>query len=168
MEVCAVGGKGSGRISRPAKLKLIEGRSPGHDSGGRAVAPPPPFERCVPQAPAWLTGPALDEWHRVIAELSPLDLLKSADSQVLACYCQVVADHAAAVATLAAEGRVVANPTTGHQHPHPAVADARASRAQILQFAREFGLTPASEQRLAALPADDDDSVNPFAPQNDR
>ncbi|WP_232065556.1 P27 family phage terminase small subunit [Mycobacterium shinjukuense] len=61
----------------------------------------------------------------MIAELSPLDLLKSADSQVLACYCQVVADHAAAVATLAAEGRVVANPTTGHQHPHPAVADAQ-------------------------------------------
>ncbi|GAB7144424.1 phage terminase small subunit P27 family [Mycobacterium riyadhense] len=158
-----MGGKGSGRISRPSALKLIEGRSPGRDSGGRIVAQTPKFVREAPDPPAWLDGAARDEWDRVVAELEPLDLLKSTDAQALACYCQAVADHAAAVAIVAAEGRVITNPKTGHQHPHPAVADARASRAQILQFAREFGFSPAAEQRLASLPTDSSDDSNPFA-----
>lgn len=83
---------------------------------------------------------------------------------MLAAYCQAVADHVEAVATIAAEGRVIANPKTGHQHPHPAVNDARQSREQILRLGREFGLTPASEQRFAEdVPDDNPAGYNPFA-----
>ncbi|VBA60500.1 phage terminase small subunit P27 family [Mycobacterium attenuatum] len=158
-----MGGHGSGRIPAPAGLKLLKGTSAGRDSGGRLVPTTPKFVREAPDPPDWLDGAARAEWDRILAELEPMDLLKQVDAQALACYCQAVADHAAAVALVAAEGRIITNPKTGHQHPHPAVADARASRAQILQFAREFGFSPAAEARLASLPVDSGDVDDPFA-----
>lgn len=157
-----MGGKGSGRIPRPAGLKLVEGRSAGRDSGGRKVPLPPRFTRRAPECPDYLDDVAQAEWDRVTAHLEALGLLKDADQASLACYCQAVSDHVAAVKIIAAEGRVITNPKTGHQHPHPAVADARASRDQILRWAREFGLTPSAEQRFASVD-DDDESSNPFA-----
>ena len=39
----------SGRRPAPAKLKLLNGRSPGRDSSGNLVKPPPPFERAAPE-----------------------------------------------------------------------------------------------------------------------
>ncbi|MDT5257276.1 MAG: hypothetical protein QOD10_2356 [Mycobacterium sp.] len=158
-----MGGKGSGRIPRPAGLKLVEGRAPGRDSGGRKVPLPPRFRREAPEAPGWLDDVARAEWHRVIDEIGEAVGLKAADQAALACYCQAVSDHVAAVKIIDREGRIVTNPKTGHQHPHPAVADARASRAQILQFAREFGLTPSAERRFADVSPDRYDESNPFA-----
>ncbi|WP_082966727.1 phage terminase small subunit P27 family [Mycobacterium sp. 852002-51163_SCH5372311] len=158
-----MGGQGSGRIPAPAQVRLLRGQSPGRDSGGRKVPTTPKFVREAPDPPDWLDGPARVEWDRITAELEPLDMLKTTDAEALACYCQAVADHAAAVAIVRAEGRIITNPKTGHQHPHPAVADARASRAQVLQFAREFGFSPAAEARLASLPTDSDDDDDPFA-----
>jgi phage terminase small subunit len=46
----------SGRRPAPAKLKLLNGRSPGRDSSGNLVKPPPPFERAPPRR---RTGSAL-------------------------------------------------------------------------------------------------------------
>jgi P27 family predicted phage terminase small subunit len=157
-----MGGKGSGRIPVPAGLKLVEGRAPGRDSGGRKVPLPPRFRRAAPEAPVWLDDDARAEWDRVIDILDDAVGLKVADQSALACYCQAVSDHVAAVKIIAREGRIITNPKTGHQHPHPAVADARASRAQVLQFSREFGLTPSAERRFANVPGDDE-SDNPFA-----
>ena len=46
----------SGRRPAPAKLKLLNGRSPGRDSSGNLVKPPPPFERGAPEPPDWLSA----------------------------------------------------------------------------------------------------------------
>lgn len=160
-----MGGKGSGRIPAPAGLKLLHGRSEGRDSGVRKVPLPPRFIREAPAPPDWLDDDAPAEWDRVVPHLEALDLLKPADQAALSCYCQAVADHVAAVKIIAREGRIIVNSQTGHQHPHPAVADARASRAQILQFAREFGLTASAESRFAKADDDDPDGCgyNPFS-----
>jgi P27 family predicted phage terminase small subunit len=158
-----MGGKGSGRIPRPAGLKLVEGRSEGRDSDGRKVPLPPRFRREAPEPPAGLDDVALAEWRRVVPHLEAHDLLSPAHQAILGCYCHAVSDHTAAMATVHAEGRLITNPKTGHQHPHPAVADARASRAQVLQLGRELGLTPSAEQRFASVDDGDPDSYNPFA-----
>jgi phage terminase small subunit len=48
----------SGRRAAPAQLKLLHGRSPGRDSSGNLVKPPPPFQRAAPEPPDWLTAEA--------------------------------------------------------------------------------------------------------------
>jgi P27 family predicted phage terminase small subunit len=159
-----MGGKGSGRIPAPAGLKLLHGRSENRDSGGRLVPQTPRFAREAPEPPAELDDVARAEWDRVVDALEPLGLLKAADGPSLECYCRAVSDHREATAIITAEGRIITNPTTGHRHPHPAVADARASRAEILRFGREFGLTPSSEQHFANVDDDSDDESNPFSP----
>lgn len=64
------------RPPKPARLKLVEGRSPGRDSGGRKVPESPKFIRQAPDAPDWLDAEALAEWRRVAPTLERLDLLK--------------------------------------------------------------------------------------------
>jgi P27 family predicted phage terminase small subunit len=161
-----MGGQGSGRIPKPRELKLVEGRAPGRDSGGRKVPPAPRYRREAPEAPERLhdDAAALAVWHDVVAELEPQDILSPHHRELLACFCEAVSDYVAARAILAAEGRTIANPQTGHKHPHPALADMRASRAEMLRLGREYGLTPASEQRVAVdVPDDNPAGYNPFA-----
>jgi hypothetical protein len=61
-------GRLSARLHRhraPRKLKLLNGVSPGRDSGGRLVKSPPNFERGCPEPPADLGAEALAEWERI-------------------------------------------------------------------------------------------------------
>lgn len=71
------------RPPKPARLKLVEGRSPGRDSGGRKVPESPKFIRQAPDAPDWLDAEALAEWRRVAPTLERLDLLKPEDRALL-------------------------------------------------------------------------------------
>ncbi|MFI6583552.1 hypothetical protein [Embleya sp. NPDC050493] len=68
-----------GPAARPAALRLVEGRSPGRDSGGRPVAPHPAYTRPPPAAPIWLPCEAAAEWRRVVPELQRLKFLKLPD-----------------------------------------------------------------------------------------
>ncbi|CFJ64825.1 phiRv1 phage protein [Mycobacterium tuberculosis] len=76
------------RPPKPARLKLVEGRSPGRDSGGRKVPESPKFIRQAPDAPDWLDAEALAEWRRVAPTLERLDLLKPEDRALLSAYCE--------------------------------------------------------------------------------
>jgi hypothetical protein len=49
----------------PANVKLLNGVSPGRDSGGRLVKPTPNFERGCPEPPVDLGAEALAEWERI-------------------------------------------------------------------------------------------------------
>jgi phage terminase small subunit len=61
------------------RLKLLNGVSPGRDSGGRLVKPTPNFERGCPEPPADLGARALAEWERITPGLDRLNLLKPED-----------------------------------------------------------------------------------------
>ncbi|MFY3807708.1 hypothetical protein ACOS9C_25865, partial [Escherichia coli] len=61
-----------GRTAQPAQLKLINGRSDGRDSGGRAVNPGPAFRRIAPKPPTWLSTEAKAEWRRIVPGLQRL------------------------------------------------------------------------------------------------
>lgn len=152
------------RPPKPARLKLVEGRSPGRDSGGRKVPESPKFIRQAPDAPDWLDAEALAEWRRVAPTLERLDLLKPEDRALLSAYCETWSVYVAAVQPVRAEGLTITSPKSGVVHRNPAVTVAETARMHLLRLASEFGLTPAAEQRLAVAPGDDGDGLNPFAP----
>ncbi|MCB5343935.1 phage terminase small subunit P27 family [Mycobacterium tuberculosis] len=152
------------RPPKPARLKLVEGRSPGRDSGGRKVPESPKFICQAPDAPDWLDAEALAEWRRVAPTLERLDLLKPEDRALLSAYCETWSVYVAAVQRVRAEGLTITSPKSGVVHRNPAVTVAETARMHLLRLASEFGLTPAAEQRLAVAPGDDGDGLNPFAP----
>ncbi|WP_324667188.1 putative prophage protein [Mycobacterium canetti] len=156
-----------GPAPTPAKLKLLNGRSPGRDSGGRLVAPPAAFERVAPECPDWLPPGAKDMWGRVVPELAALNLLKESDLGVLVSYCVAWDQLVQAVKTYREQGFAAVNARSRRVTVHPAVAAARAAMKDVLVLARELGCTPSAEANLAAVMAaaadNDDGEFNPFA-----
>lgn len=148
---------------RPAKLKLIEGRSPGRDSGGREVTPPPAFKRVPPEPPPWLPEEALREWQRVVPELARLDLLKPVDRGALAAYCLCWDRLVRAQKEMVADGGSVLSRNSQGRVRHPAVAVIEAASKELRAWAVEFGLTPSAEARVGRQGDGDGDDDNPFA-----
>ncbi len=76
-----------GRKQTPYHLKILQG-----NPGKRRLHKPeqiPVLGR--PEPPEFLTGYALEEWHRVIAELEPLNVLCALDTMIIASYCSCYA-----------------------------------------------------------------------------
>src|SRR6185369_9183257 len=94
-------------VPKPPRLKLVEGRGHGRDSGGRLVKEGPKFEPATPDAPQWLPAEARAEWDRVVPDLAKLDLLKRIDAASLASYCLAWDRLKAATLVVAAEGSVI-------------------------------------------------------------
>ncbi|MFJ9113007.1 phage terminase small subunit P27 family [Streptomyces sp. NPDC102283] len=147
---------------RPAGLKLIEGRSPGRDSGGRKVTEPPAFKRLPPEAPEWLPAEARAEWDRIVPELARLDLLKPVDRSALTAYCLTWDRLVRAQQEMEADGSVLSTNSQGRVR-HPAVAVIEAASKELRAWAGEFGLTPSAEAKVSRQGDDDGDEANPFA-----
>lgn len=62
------------RKTAPAAIRLLKGRSPGRDSGGRVVPPPPPPVFTPPPIPRGLPAPVRRQFLRVVAELQSREL----------------------------------------------------------------------------------------------
>jgi P27 family predicted phage terminase small subunit len=147
---------------RPARLKLLGGTSPGRDSGGRLVPPPPKFERAAPEPPADLGAEALAEWERITPGLDRLNLLKPEDYAALVRHCLTWQTYITAIRQVHSQGLTLTNPETGCPRKNPALSAAETAGAQLLASCREFGLTPSSEQRLSATPHVDADGPDLF------
>jgi P27 family predicted phage terminase small subunit len=153
----------SGRRPAPAKLKLLNGRSPGRDSSGNLVKPPPPFERAAPAPPDWLSPEALAEWHRIVPALDALGVLKEADRAMVSAYCETWSTYVTAIRQVRAEGVTVVNPETHCPRKNPALAAAEAAANQLRSLGNELGLSPAAERLLNIAPHADADDDDPFA-----
>lgn len=153
----------SGRPPAPAVLRLINGRSPGRDSGGRLVKEAPGFTRAAPTAPGWLSVEARAEWDRVVPELARLGVLKPADGAALAAYCEAWSRFCAASAIVRAEGMVLHDDKQGRAQRHPALLTAEAASKELRAWAHQFGLTAAAEGRLIPPKPPGDGEDNPFA-----
>lgn len=159
-----MGGKGSGPRARPAGLRIIEGRSPGRDSGGRKVPMPPRFSRDTPDKPDDLSPKASALWDEAIADLESIGRLKRSDGYALEMMCEAYATWKDCQARVRKMGRLMKRPS-GVIALSPVVADMRAAEASYKSWAVEFGLTAAAEQRLAAEDSmgSRGDINNPFA-----
>lgn len=168
---------------RPVKLKLIEGRGNGRDSGGRVVGETPKFKRLPPEAPEWLPAEAREEWERVVPELARLELLKPVDRAALTAYVltwQRLVDAQKLAKTHrmfeVAEGVDENGDVKKRRHQGhgllgtnsqgvtraPWVAIAEAASKELRAWAAEFGFTPSAENKLAVKESGDDES-DPFA-----
>lgn len=101
-----MGVPGSGRRKAPAALRLVEGRAPGRDSGGRLVDLPPPFELDEPEAPPYLTEYEAEVWARSIPQLVRLKLVKPEDFAALAAYCIAVGQLRESTIDIATRGLI--------------------------------------------------------------
>ena len=153
----------SGRRPAPAKLKLLNGRSPGRDSSGNLVKPPPPFERAAPEPPDWLSAEARMQWALCAPSLERLDVLKGEDQAAFTAFCETWATYVEALHRVRAEGLTITNPQSGLAKVNPAFSAMRDALIDLLRSGREFGLTPASEQNVARLAGRESDDDDPFA-----
>lgn len=159
---------GAGRKPKPPRLKLLEGRGNGRDSGGRKVKLPPGFVRLPPEVPEWLSGEARAEWDRVVPELQRLQLTKPLDRAALVAYCEIWARFVTATIEVHAGGLVVENRSVKKDGTetiwftkNPAVAIQTESQTALRRWCAEFGLTPSAEGRLST-PEVDDGEEDPF------
>lgn len=148
--------------AQPAQLKLVNGRGPGRDSGGRKVPVPPAFKRLPPEAPDWLPEEARAEWARVVPELSRLDLVKPVDRASLTAYCLTWDRLVRAQSEIEADGGSVLGRNSQGRVRHPAVAVLEAASKELRAWAQEFGLTPSAEQRVGSKGGGDGEDEDPF------
>ena len=146
----------------PAKLRLIGGRSPGRDSGGRKVEIPPAFTRYAPERPDDLSPEAARHWDEIVPELARLELLTPSHAGGLVIMCEVWARWHESRELLRDEGLLEGESPGRLRHRHPAVAVAEAMSREYRAWAGEFGLTLATEGRLNLKEAQRGDE-NPFA-----
>ena len=149
----------AGPAARPAKLKLLEGRAPGRDSGGRPVNPGPGFKREVPQKPA-LSPVASAKWDEVIGEMARVELLTPLHGAALQMLCETYAEWRAARDVVDAEG--ISSTNSQGRVRHYAVVVAAEAEKRYMAWCARFGLTPSDEQNVGTDGGDGGD-VNPFA-----
>jgi P27 family predicted phage terminase small subunit len=161
-----------GPAPAPANIRLLKGRSEGHDVAGRPVKPPPAFKRLPPKPPTWMSREAKAEWRRVLPELSRLDLVKKEDRAALTTYCETWATYVDMLKAVREQGAVVKNTSVRKDGTestwwtkNPAVAVMEKASQQLRGWAQEFGLTPSAEGRLVRDGGRNDpesEAENPF------
>jgi P27 family predicted phage terminase small subunit len=132
----------------PTKLKILRG-NPGKQRLNRAE---PKFKvEPLPQPPDFLSKIAKQEWRRITPELHRLGLLTCVDLSAFAAYCQAYARWVAAESALQVNGKMEFTLQTdrGNIVYNPLVGIASAACRDMVKYAAEFGLTPASRSRIA-------------------
>ena len=153
-------------VPKPARLKLMEGRSPGRDSGGRKVKTPPPFKRVPPAPPEWLGPVARAHWDSVLPELMRLDLVKEIDGGALASLCECWELLVTSAEAVHREGLTVINTGSNGSEQHatnPSVGVLLKAQAAYRSWCGEFGLTPSAETKVVKAEVPDGEADSPFA-----
>jgi P27 family predicted phage terminase small subunit len=141
----------------PTHLKLLRG-----NPGKRALPinePMPLIPPAAPEPPAFVTGYAAEEWRRVAPELHRLGLLTKVDTTMLAAYCMAYARWHTAEEVLARMAdrdehtrALLITATDGTAKRNPLAKVAADATKDMLAFASQFGMTPASRTRIATNP----------------
>jgi P27 family predicted phage terminase small subunit len=144
-----------GRPAMPTHLRVITG-----NAGRRPVDPDVAVaaDAALPDCPTHLNPAAIAEWHRIVPELVKAGLLAAIDRAALALYCQAFARWQLAeekIAELADKdpdgaGLVCAAANGFKQLTQWNVISNRAQE-QLLKYLQEFGLSPSTRARVAAL-----------------
>jgi P27 family predicted phage terminase small subunit len=135
-------------------LHVLAG-NPGH----KRLTPDVPAASGIPEPPDFLTGIALEQWHRTVAVMREIGTLGAETREVLGLYCAAWARVAEAEAEIARAGAVVRS-RLGGEIANPWIAIANQSATLVTRLATELGLTPASRARVA--PANPSPKANPF------
>ena len=121
--------------------------------------PKEPVEQCAPETseaqvdpladlecPKELPPLAVEEWNRIVGELTVLGVLSRFDRGPLAIYCGAYAAWAVAFEAMQKYGMMIKSPT-GYPVQSPYMAIMNRQAEIMLRIASEFGFTPASRSR---------------------
>lgn len=143
-----------GRPSVPSHLRVITG-----NPGKRAIEPGPTIDPAIPDMPQHLNARARAEWDRIVPELVKAGLLAVTDRAILAMYCVAFArwveaeEKIAELAKADADGGLglVRKAHNGFEQMTMWTVVSNKAQEQVLKYASEFGLSPATRARVAAL-----------------
>ena len=146
----------AGRRPTPTHLRLLQG-NPQHRPINKNE-PQPTVPENIPDPPDFITGYAMDEWYRVVAELLAMRVLTNADLKTVEVYCQHYARWREAEEVLARvregdpvmRGFLIKSATSGVAIENPLVRIARQASLHMLRCAVELGLTPSARAGLSA------------------
>lgn len=133
----------AGRKPKPTALKKLQGNPGKRCLNGRE---PKPDSR-LPYCPRHLPEEAKREWNRVAKELQRIGVMTFVDRAALAAYCAAWARWVEAEKALEKEEPVVTS-DKGNVYQNPWVGVARQAMKDMLDAAREFGMTPSSRSRI--------------------
>lgn len=131
-----------GRKAEPTALKVAKGTR-----ADRVNREEPRLPAARPVRPGHLDEVAAAEWDRIVPELEAAGLLASIDGAALALYCDAFSTWIRANHEVEVYGLLVETGLGGLK-ANPAVAIARAARAQMHALLSDFGCSPASRCRV--------------------
>ncbi|MFF4818091.1 phage terminase small subunit P27 family [Kitasatospora sp. NPDC001309] len=143
-----MGGTNSGRLPKPASVKLLNG-----NPGGRPIGSELSVSGGYPTAPDWLDDIALEEWNRLAPILDSMGIITKADRVAVAAYCQAYSLYVAATRDISANG-FSAEGRQGSVVKNPALQAQIAAQDQMAKWGAKLGLSPADRARLAVQPED--------------
>lgn len=149
---------GKGPAPTPtAKLKLHNSKRAKYDRHDDEPKP----KLGTPRCPKWLDKEARAEWRRVAPELTRMGVLAQIERGALTGYCTAWSDFRACREAVERDGRtilqvtgVVEDEVVGKIASNPEMKHMKDARLDMLRFAQDLGLTPASRTRVHAKPVE--------------
>lgn len=137
----------------PTAVKQLRG-----NPGKRKLNEKEPRPGGKPSAPRWMTAEAKRQWRRLAPQLHAAGLLTELDGLGLAMLCEAVGQYIEGKELVEREGAVAIS-DNGNVYQHPAVGLMKSARAEILKWAREFGMTPSARSRISVEGAGEEESL---------
>lgn len=131
-----------GPAPKPTSLRMLHGEKPYRINDRE----PQPGD-ALPQPPTELSEAGRAIWAYVVGELAAMGLAHRPDTHQLHAYVEAVELHAQASVMVHRAGPLIKD-RDGAVRTNPAVRIQREAARNMLVFAREFGLTPASRVHL--------------------
>jgi P27 family predicted phage terminase small subunit len=133
-----------GPAPTPTKVKRLRGET--RPSRLNHTEPLPRSD--LPRMPTDMDADAKVVWRRVIRDMGHTGVIRSADADVLRCYCEAVSRYAAAARVYAQTGPLVRGRRGNELVKNPIHQVARDQADEVRQFARELGLSPSARVGL--------------------
>lgn len=129
----------------PTALALVRG-NPGRRPLPKNEPKPPPLLDHEP--PEYLADIAKDEWRRVCPLLAAVGLMSKIDVAVLAAYCGSYAELVEATEKQRGRTTIIQSKRTGNFYQSPFVSMIKTSRADMVRYASELGMTPSARASM--------------------
>jgi len=141
-----------GPAPKPSGIRVLEGNPAKRSLPANEPRP----LAAEPEMPGYLDREARREWKRLVPILLSMRVLTVADGVALASLCQaysmlVQAHNAMQQATKGGGSGLLVKTPSGYVQQSPLIGIINSQVEIINRISREFGLTPASRTRLAAL-----------------
>jgi P27 family predicted phage terminase small subunit len=130
------------RKPKPTALKELAG-----NPGKRRLPNEPTYDNRKPTCPTHLSDEGKAEWKRIVNTLHESGVLKWTDRATLAAYCEAYGRWVQAERLVRKSGLLIKT-SNDNVIQNPAVGVANKAMADMVRYASEFGMTPASRATL--------------------